>query len=85
MIMTLPKAVRQDSYTEAEAALALGISIARLHQLLDEYIFNEGRRRPRDLDFNGRDLLLLAYWNRESRADSPEPGNDKVVLITSHR
>jgi hypothetical protein len=84
MTMTRRKAARNDSYSEAEAARALEISIARLHQLLDEYIFNEGRYRPADLEFNGSDLVVLAYWNKECPA-SVEPSHEKVVVITKHR
>lgn len=83
MTMTLPKA-RKDFYTEAEAAGALGISVARLHQLLDEYIFNEGRYRPSNLDFNGSDLLLLAYWNKEA-PESEGLDRQKVVVMTKRR
>ena len=62
--MTVTKGVTKDLYTEAEAARALNISVARLHDLLDRYIFNEGTRRPADIEFNSSDLLL-AYWNKE--------------------
>ena len=85
MTITLPRAARKDSYTETEAAQALSISIARLHQLLDEYIFTEGRRRPPDLEFNGSDLLLLAYWNKEWHSDNPQPERQKVVVITRRK
>ncbi len=82
MTMTLPKAARKDSYTETEAAQALGISVSHLHQLLDEYIFNDGRRRPPNLEFNGSDLLLFAYWNREWQPSELRPDSKKVVVIT---
>src|SRR5207302_535598 len=36
----------RSSYTEKEAAQALGISLTRLQLLLDENIFNDGGRRP---------------------------------------
>jgi len=64
--MTLPKAVTNDFYSEAEAAHMLGISIARLHQLLDHYVFNVGSPRPPNIEFTSSELLLLSYWNRES-------------------
>jgi hypothetical protein len=81
MTMTLAKTVRTDAYTETEAARVLNVSIARLHQLLDEHIFNGGRHRPPDLEFNGSDLLLLAYWSKEC-PQSPEPRREKVVMFT---
>ena len=36
----------RSSYTEKEAAQALGISLTRLQLLLDENIFNDGGSRP---------------------------------------
>ncbi len=51
-------------YTEAEAALILGISLARLHALLDEHIFNDGSERPDDLQLRASDLVLLRFWHR---------------------
>jgi hypothetical protein len=67
-----------DAYTEKQAAAELGITLARLYQLLDQYIFNEGQMRPPDLEFNANDLLLLEYWNSECAA---EPVPDNVVSI----
>ena len=49
----------KELYSEAEAAAALGISISRLHQLLDQYIFTNGNRRPEAIQFTASDLLLL--------------------------
>jgi hypothetical protein len=51
-------------YTEAEAALILGISVSRLRVLLDEHIFNDGFRRPDDLQLQASDLVLLRFWHR---------------------
>ena len=59
----------KDSFTEAEAAAALGVSVSRLHQLLDQHIFTDGARRPSSIEFSASDLLLLSYWN--SSEDSP--------------
>ena len=60
----------KDSYTEARGCRnALGISVARLHQLLDEHIFTDGGKRPASLEFTSSDLLLLSYWN--SQHESP--------------
>ena len=60
----------------------LGISIARLHHLLDQYIFNVGSRRPPDLEFTSSDLLLLSYWNKES--PSTGPGSHENVISIDH-
>ena len=57
------KRVPKDTYSEVDAAAALGISIARLHQLLDQHIFTGGAQRPPGLEFTSSDLLLLSYWN----------------------
>jgi len=53
-----------DCYSEVEAAQALGISVARLHRLLDENIFNDGSARPPNLYLRSADLVLLEFWNR---------------------
>ena len=79
--MTSPNAVPKELSTESEAASALGISMARLHELLDQHIFNEGSKRPPGLQFNAGDLLLLAYWNKEASS----PVRDKVVAIRVRR
>jgi len=55
-----------DCYSEAEAARMLGISVSRLHMLLDENIFNDGSKRPEDLKLQTSDLLLLEFWNRST-------------------
>ncbi len=54
----------REHYSEAEAAKELGISLARLHLLLDANVFNDGMPRPPDIEFTTADLLLLKYWNR---------------------
>jgi hypothetical protein len=61
-------------YSEAEAAKALGISIFRLHNLLDEHVFNDGTPRPPEVSFEASDLLLLGFWHRST----PNP---KVVRM----
>lgn len=82
--MTLPKAVTKDSYSEAEAARVLGISIAKLHQLLDQYVFNVGSHRPPNIEFTSSDLLLLSYWNKESSSPKAEfPQN--VIAIDDYK
>jgi len=55
-----------DCYSEVEAAHALGISVARLHKLLDENIFNDGSKRPPDITLRSSDLVLLEFWNRST-------------------
>lgn len=53
-----------EAYTEDEAARSLGISLDRLHFLLDEHVFNDGSQRPRTMNFRAADLVLLAFWDR---------------------
>lgn len=53
-------------YSETEAALILGISVARLRSLLDEHIFNDGTERPDDLRLRASDLVLLRFWHRSA-------------------
>jgi hypothetical protein len=53
-------------YSETEAAGLLGISVERLHKLLDEHIFNDGTKRPRDLQLRYADIVLLAFWHRST-------------------
>ena len=61
----------KEQFSEAEAAAALGISISRLRQLLDEYIFTHGSTRPEWIEFNSNDLLLLSYWNKNGKVRPP--------------
>jgi len=81
--MTLSRPITQDYYSETEAAQALGITVGRLHQLLDRYVFNVGTRRPPNIEFTSSDLLLLSYWSRESNA-SPE-SHDNVISIDDYK
>jgi hypothetical protein len=82
--MTLPKLVSKDHYSEAEAARILGVSIARLHQLLDHHVFNVGSRRPPDIEFTSSDIVLLSYWNKESSGSGLEP-SQKVIPIDNYK
>jgi hypothetical protein len=59
-------------YTETEAATALGVSVARLHEILDEHIFTNGTLRPSSIQFTSEDLLLLGYWCSTPRAATHE-------------
>ena len=60
------KALRPEKefFTELEAAASLGISLQRLHELLDTHIFNDGGARPAGLTFRASDLVLLKFWDR---------------------
>lgn len=78
--MTLAKAVTKDYYSEAEAARMLGISIARLHQLLDHYVFNVGSPRPANIEFTSSELLLLSYWLKESPGTDGEHRQNVVAI-----
>ncbi len=57
---------KSDSYTESEAAGALGITVDRLHKLLDENVFNDGSIRPQNILLRSSDLILLEFWNRST-------------------
>lgn len=61
------KASNHELYSESQAAELLGITVARLHQLLDENIFNDGTPRPADLDFTTGELLLINFWHLAPR------------------
>lgn len=60
--MTKSLKPNKEFYSESEAAGYLKISIARLHSLLDEHIFNDGSARPGELTFCESDLILLGFW-----------------------
>jgi hypothetical protein len=83
--MTLSKSARRDCFSEAEAAEALGITVVQLHHLLDRFVFNEGTRRPANIEFTASDLVLLAYWNKGSRPGSEPHGRDNVVSIENRK
>ena len=51
-------------YTETEAADFLGISLTRLHMILDQNLFNDGTERPANVTFQSTDLVLLRFWSR---------------------
>lgn len=69
-----------DHHSEAEAAELLGITVSRLHQLLDEHIFNDGRNRPPAIELNSTDLVLLRYWHK-----NPDRPQDCRVLQMPRR
>ncbi len=67
----------KDIYSESEAAAALGITVTRLHQLLDQYIFTNGASRPAAIQFTSSDLLLLNYWSN----DGKRPVTHEVITM----
>lgn len=70
----MPQMPQRDYYSESEAAGYLRISVAHLHSLLDEYIFNDGSPRPQNLTFVESDLILLGFWNKTKE-------NPKVIRM----
>jgi len=74
------KALRPEKefFTEVEAAAALGISVQRLHELLDTHIFNDGSVRPTELTFRASDLVLLKFWDRG-------PDDGKIIRMPVRR
>ena len=66
--------LNKEFYTEMEAAEALGISMPRLHLLLDEHLFNDGSHRPAEVHFRASDLIILGFWHKST----PNP---KVVRM----
>jgi len=56
----------KESYNEHEAAHALGITVERLHMLLDENIFTDGAEKPSRLYFRPADLVVLDFWKLSS-------------------
>lgn len=68
----------KEFFTEVEAATSLGISLQRLHQLLDAHIFNDGSARPAGLTFRACDLILLKFWDRG-------PDDHKVIRMPLRR
>jgi hypothetical protein len=74
-LLNLPS---KDSFTESEAADLLGISLFRLHEILDQHIFNQGTPRPADIEFTASDLLLINVWNKEEK----KPTARRATLLT---
>jgi hypothetical protein len=75
------KRSHKELYSETEAAAALSISVRRLHELLDRYIFNNGNRRPQAIQFTSGDLLLLSYWSN----DSKRPATHEVLTMPKRK
>ncbi|HZP22228.1 MAG TPA: hypothetical protein VFB04_02200 [Terriglobales bacterium] len=72
----LNRVAKDRLYDEKEAAAALGITVARLHEILDAHIFTLGNPRPPSLQFTSNDLLLLGYWS-----NAPRPGGHEVITM----
>jgi hypothetical protein len=72
----LSRVTKDRLYDEKEAAAALGITVARLHEVLDQHIFTDGNPRPQALHFNANDLLLLGYW-----CNGPRIGKHEVITM----
>jgi hypothetical protein len=54
----------KEFYSEMEAAEVLGMSMERLHLLLNENVFNDGSAKPQQLTFRTTDLILIEFWDR---------------------
>ena len=52
------------NFTEREVAEQLGISVDRLHQLLDLNVFNDGGEKPERITFRPQDLVMLGIWEK---------------------
>lgn len=72
MMPRLSRSTKDRLYTEAEAAATLGVTVARLHEVLDQHIFTNGNARPASITFTWSDLLLLGYWCSSQRTGSGE-------------
>ena len=64
----------KETYTEAEAAAALGITLDRLRSLLDHNLFNDATPRPEQIKLQSSDLVLISFWNKTAP-------NSKVVRM----
>ena len=79
--MREPNPITKDRlYDERRAAAALGITVARLHEILDQQIFTEGNPRPHGLQFTSNDLLLLGYWCNVER-----PATGEVITMPKRK
>ena len=76
--MTRPFMPVKEFFTESEAAAYLNISLDELYSTLDEYIFNDGSSRPKDLTFCEADLVLLGFWSKNR-------DNPKVLRMPKRR
>ncbi|MEO8725566.1 MAG: hypothetical protein ABI383_05535 [Acidobacteriaceae bacterium] len=60
--MSYSQITEEPLFTEVEAAKRLGVSLPRLHRVLDENLFSSGEARPAVCVFRRSDLVLLAFW-----------------------
>jgi hypothetical protein len=51
-------------FTECEVAQQLGISLERLHHLLDANVFNDGGDKPESITFRPQDLVMIGIWDK---------------------
>jgi len=51
-------------FTEEEVAQQLGISVERLHALLDLNVFNDGSEKPEKINFRPQDLVMIGIWHK---------------------
>jgi hypothetical protein len=51
-------------FTEEEVAQQLGISLERLHALLDVNVFNDGSEKPEKISFRPQDLVMISMWHK---------------------
>ena len=52
------------NFTETEVAQYLGISVDRLHHLLDLNVFNDGGDKPERIVFRPQDLVMIGIWHK---------------------
>lgn len=67
-------AAEDEFFTEQEAADLLGITLERLHFLLDKNVFNDGSKRPNELELHRSDIVLVQFWDRSTE-------NPKIVRM----
>ena len=73
------------NFTEGEVAQQLGISVERLHQLLDLNVFNDGGEKPPRITFRPQDLVMLGIWDKVNKrfdeiVDQPGTAQDERRL-----
>jgi hypothetical protein len=51
-------------FTETEVAQHLGITLERLHHLLDANVFNDGGEKPEGITFRPQDLVMIGIWDK---------------------
>jgi hypothetical protein len=51
-------------FTETEVAQHLGITLERLHHLLNANVFNDGGEKPESITFRPQDLVMIGIWDK---------------------